>query len=135
MALLIAVLFGAACCAPPLVHRLRGRGYFVLAAAPAVAFVWLLAQAPTVVPGGAVIETAAWIPALQVDLSFRLGTLQWVLALLVTGVGALVLLYCRWYFDEDAPPARTGGLLAAFAGAMLGLVTADDLCCCTCSGS
>lgn len=127
MAVLIAVLFGVACCAPLLVGRLQGRGYFVLAAAPAAAFVWLLAQAPIVVPGGAVLETASWIPTLQVDLSFRLGTLQWVLALLVTGVGALVLLYCRWYFDEDAPPARTGGLLTAFAGAMLGLVTTDDL--------
>jgi multicomponent Na+:H+ antiporter subunit A len=56
-----------------------------------------------------------------------MGTLQWVLALLVTGVGALVLFYCRWYFSGADVPARTGGLLVAFAGAMLGLVSADDL--------
>ena len=53
--------------------------------------------------------------------------LQWVLALIVSGVGALVLVYCRWYFANAEPPARTAGVLTAFAGAMLGLVTANDL--------
>ena len=40
-------------------------------------------------------------------------------------IGALVLAYCRWYFKRT--PVRVLGLLTAFAGAMLGLVTADDL--------
>ena len=73
-------------------------------------------------------QSTPWIPTLGVDLAYRIGTLQWVLALLVTGVGALVLVYCRWYFSgrrrrRPGPAA----LLVAFAGAMLGLVTADDL--------
>ncbi|HEU5486156.1 MAG TPA: Na+/H+ antiporter subunit A [Microlunatus sp.] len=127
MTLLIAVHFAVACLAPLLVRVLRARAFFVVAAVPAVAFGWLVAQAPVIVPGGAVVWSTPWIPALGVDLSYRLGTLQWVLALLVTGVGALVLFYCRWYFPGPDVPARTAGLLLAFAGAMLGLVTADDL--------
>ena len=50
-----------------------------------------------------------------------------MLALVVSGIGALVLFYCRWYFGDDDPPTRTGAVLVAFAGAMLGLVTSDDL--------
>ena len=127
MTLLIAVHFAVACLAPLLVRALRARAFFVLAAVPAVAFGWLVAQASVIVPGESLEWFTPWIPALGVDLSYRMATLQWVLALLVTGVGALVLFYCRWYFPEPDIPARTGGLLLAFAGAMLGLVTADDL--------
>ncbi|GAA3693657.1 Na+/H+ antiporter subunit A [Microlunatus aurantiacus] len=127
MTFLIAVHFAVACCAPLLVRVLRARAFFVLAAVPAAAFGWLVAQAPVIVPGGYLTERVPWIPTLGVDLAYHIGTLQWVLALLVTGVGALVLFYCRWYFSGADVPARTGGLLVAFAGAMLGLVTADDL--------
>ncbi|MFT4165199.1 MAG: Na+/H+ antiporter subunit A, partial [Microlunatus sp.] len=127
MTLLIAVHFAVACFAPLLVRVLRARAFFMLAAVPAVAFGWLVAQASVVVPGESLEWFTPWIPALGIDLSYRMATLQWVLALLVTGVGALVLFYCRWYFPEPDIPARTGGLLLAFAGAMLGLVTADDL--------
>ena len=50
-----------------------------------------------------------------------------MLALIVTGIGALVLVYCRWYFVADAPQTRVVGLLTAFCAAMIGLVAADDL--------
>ena len=106
--------------------RLLGRNaWLVVAVAPAIGLGWLVSIAPTIMSGAAFFETAPWIPALSVNLTFHVGLLQWLLALLVTGIGVIVLLYCRWYFD--APPARTLGLLVAFAGAMLGLVTADDL--------
>ena len=50
-----------------------------------------------------------------------------MLTLVVSGVGALVLFYCRSYFSHEDPPLRTGAVLLAFAGAMTGLVTSDDL--------
>ncbi|MDO5534515.1 MAG: Na+/H+ antiporter subunit A [Propionibacteriaceae bacterium] len=110
----------------PLWIRLLGRyAWFVVALAPAIGFGWLLTLTPAITSGSAFIESTRWIPSLSVSLTFHVGLLQWLLALLVTGVGTIVLLYCRWYFEE--PPARTLGLLVAFAGAMLGLVTADDL--------
>ncbi len=127
MTLLIAVHFLVACAAPMLTRLLRHRAFFVLALAPAAAFVWCLTKAPIVLAGGTVDESVSWIPALGIDLSVRIGTLQWVLALIVSGIGALVLVYCRWYFAGADPPTRTAGVLTAFAGAMLGLVTANDL--------
>ena len=55
------------------------------------------------------------MPSLGLDLALTMGTLQWVLAMLVTGVGALVLFYCAWYFSDDDPGIRSfaGTLTAA----------------------
>ena len=50
------------------------------------------------------------------------------MTLIVGGVGALVLVYCSAYFKTSARGlGRFGGVFVAFAGAMLGLVTADDM--------
>ena len=60
------------------------------------------------------------------DFAFRLDGLALAFALLICGIGALVLLYTATYFRTDR---RLGSLLltlVAFAISMLGLVTADD---------
>lgn len=61
-----------------------------------------------------------------VSITLNMGLLQWVLGLIVSIIGVLILLYCRWYFAKKMP-SLSGGVLLAFAGIMLGLVTADDL--------
>jgi multicomponent Na+:H+ antiporter subunit A len=69
-----------------------------------------------------------WVPSLGLELAFRADTLSWLMMLIVGGVGALVLFYCAWYFEDTEPGlGRFAGCLTAFAGAMLGLVTSDDL--------
>ena len=127
MTLLLLVYLGVALVAPWLLRALRGRAFYVLALVPTAACVWTALQGPVVLAGGVVTERVAWIPVLGIDISFRIGVLQWVLTLVVSGVGALVLFYCRSYFPDDDPPLRTGAVLLAFAGAMTGLVTSDDL--------
>ena len=127
MTLLLLAHLGVALVAPWLLRGLRCRAFYVLALVPAATAVWTALQAPVVLAGGVVTESFAWIPALGIDVSFRIGVLQWVLTLVVSGVGALVLFYCRSYFADDEPPLRTGAVLLAFAGAMTGLVTSDDL--------
>ena len=73
-------------------------------------------------------ESYDWIPPLGIELSMRMDTLGWVMALIVTGVGALVMLYCRWYFrDKTDGVGQFSAVLLAFAGAMYGLVLTDDL--------
>lgn len=111
-----------------LLSRWMGQRAFLIAAVPpAAAFAWLVGLGPVVLAGEAHREAYEWIPGLGVSLSFHLGLVQWLLALIVTGIGVLVLAYCRWYFESDPPQARTVGLLTAFCAAMIGLVTADDL--------
>lgn len=123
------VLFGALSLVAPLLTRLMGRRVFLLLALlPAAVFVVLLTLLPGVIAGTPVVETVEWIPALDIALSFRVDALALLLALIVTGIGALVLVYCTWYFSDDEPSlGRFAALLLAFAGVMLGLVTADDV--------
>jgi multicomponent Na+:H+ antiporter subunit A len=114
--------------APTLVRALGRRAFAPLALVPAAAFVWILARLPTVLAGGLVEESFTWIPALGVEVAVRLDALSATLSLLVTGVGALVVLYCARYFTPSSSGlGRFAGVLVAFAGAMLALVWADDV--------
>jgi multicomponent Na+:H+ antiporter subunit A len=127
LALVLAHLVGAAA-APALVRVLGRRAFLLLALVPAAALGWALSWAGPVAGGAVRTETFSWVPALHLHLAFAVGPLQWVLMVVVTGVGALVLVYCAWYFDDDEPGlAAFAGSFVAFAGAMLGLVVSDDL--------
>ncbi|MBC7725526.1 MAG: Na+/H+ antiporter subunit A [Burkholderiaceae bacterium] len=113
---------------PPLTRLLGRRIFWVAALVPLAAFVHTIAVGPTIIGGGTVVEAVPWIPELALSLTARLDVLSWVLALVVTGVGALVLLYCSSYFrDSEDGLGRFAGILLAFAGAMYGLVVADDV--------
>ena len=127
LALLLLHLIAAT--AAPLLVRWWGRQAFLaLALVPAAAFAWTMAQLGTVTGGGEVRESVQWVPTLDLELAFRLDALSLTLAALVTGVGALVLLYCARYFEPDEEgTGRFAGVMTAFAGSMLGLVLADDL--------
>ena len=105
-----------------------GRWVFAIpAAASAVAFGYFLALAPGIIAGTPVVESLEWIPTIGISLSFRMEVLQLVLALVVTGVGAMILAYSVWYFESHTLKSRTVGLLTGFAASMLLLVLADDI--------
>jgi multicomponent Na+:H+ antiporter subunit A len=126
--LLLLLHIGLAALGPVVVRGMGRHAFLVLALAPATSFCWLLTQSSQVAKGGSVVEVVSWVPSLDLELAFRLTTLQWVFGLIVTGIGAIVLVYCTWYFDSDAEGLGRFGLnFTGFAGAMLGLVVADDL--------
>jgi multicomponent Na+:H+ antiporter subunit A len=101
--------------------RARRTAFVVAALLPSATLVWALLNV------GAV-EVVPWAPALGLEFAFRLDAAALAMVVLVSGIGALILLYCVGYFGPDSEEApRTGALLLAFAGAMLGLVLADDL--------
>lgn len=128
MIALIAAHFVAAAVSPWLVRVLRRRAFLVLALVPLVSFGWALAQTGAVREGRESVQVLDWVPSLDIDLAFRLGALQWLMTLIVTGIGALVMAYCAWYFDDDDPALATfAGVFVAFAGSMIGLVLCDDL--------
>ncbi|MGA4668790.1 Na+/H+ antiporter subunit A [Propionibacteriaceae bacterium Y1923] len=124
---LIMAHFAMGAVAPALSRVLGRRAFFAAALVPLVSFIWLLWQTPTITSGNVVTESYSWISVLGVSITFQMGLVQWVLGLVVTGIGALVLFYCRWYFGASGTATRCLGLLTAFAGAMLGLVTSDNL--------
>ncbi len=143
MLTVLIALFAVALVAP-LIFRVADRNaFYILAAVPAAGFVWLLTRLPAVLemqhavnagapaPGdgsGGLVQTVTWIPDLGIDLAFRMDALATFMGLIVLGVGALVLAYCARYFQNNEPRnAAFGAQLLAFAGAMFGLVTTDDL--------
>lgn len=100
---------------------------FLPALAAALATLWFLQFVPAVSQGSTPSFVLPWVPALGVNFALRLDGLSLAFALLICGVGSLVLLYAATYFREDR---RLGSLLLtllAFGIAMLGLVTADDV--------
>jgi multicomponent Na+:H+ antiporter subunit A len=125
---LIVSLCAAAIARPlaPLAGRSLG---WVMAIAPFALFVFFLSHLPAVSQGGAMVQTLQWAPSLGIDLAFRLDGFSLLFALLITGIGTLVVIYAGAYFAEK--PAPEGGRFIAFIlmfmTAMLGTVLADDL--------
>jgi multicomponent Na+:H+ antiporter subunit A len=124
---LVVAHLALACLLPLVSARSPRAGFAVAAVLPAVALVWALANARAALSTG-VSTTLQWAPELGLALSFRLDALALAMVVLVSGLGALIILYCIGYFGDDSPDAtRNAALLLAFAGVMLGLVLADDL--------
>ncbi|MDV8069795.1 Na+/H+ antiporter subunit A [Rhodococcus sp. IEGM 1366] len=113
----------AALLAPLVVRRFGRNGFFPLSLVPLVSLGWVIDKWGTV-------ETLhiTWAPGLSMDIDFRFDALSAIMAVLVLGVGTLILIYCARYFNDDEP--RLGIFAAemvAFAGAMFGLVTSDNM--------
>ncbi|MBW4080886.1 Na+/H+ antiporter subunit A [Paenibacillus sp. S150] len=103
------------------------RGWLVLAA-PLVLFIYFLSRIPVIKGGESGYETVSWIPSLGIDLVFHLDGLSLLFALLITGMGTLVIIYSIFYLDkrkEELTPFYVYLLL--FMGAMLGAVLSDNL--------
>jgi len=114
--------------APAVAARLGRRVFLLVALAPAATAGWAATQAAAVLDGSPVVSTTAWVPGLGLTLGLRLDPLALLMVVLVSGVGTLVIAYCAWYFAPgQAGLGRFAGVLTGFAGAMLGLVLADDL--------
>jgi multicomponent Na+:H+ antiporter subunit A len=106
-----------------------GRRALWLAAVPFVATLsWLLVLSPALLDGEVVTQSVTWVPQLGLDIDLRLDGFGALFVLLVAGIGTLVLLYAGSYFPPTQPGlGRLIGLLTLFAGAMFGLVVADNL--------
>jgi multicomponent K+:H+ antiporter subunit A len=111
--------------ASPNAERMRAVS---LAAAVAVAVTALaLAAAPAVFAGEVLRWQIEWMPQLGLAFGFRMDGLAWLFALLIGGIGVLIVLYAAYYLDPEDPPARFFSFLLLFMGAMLGIVLADNL--------
>ena len=92
-----------------------------------LALALVVTTAPAVFGGEVLRWSIDWLPALGLKFGFRMDGLAWLFALLITGIGALVVLYAGYYLAADDPPARFFLFLMLFMGAMLGVVLADSL--------
>ncbi len=82
---------------------------------------------PLIADNNVVVSTIAWLPSLDLNLTFRLSGVSWIFALLVLVMGALVILYARYYMSSEDPVPRFFSFLMAFMGSMLGVVLSGNL--------
>ncbi|MGE0081523.1 MAG: monovalent cation/H+ antiporter subunit A [Thiohalomonadaceae bacterium] len=85
---------------------------------------WLYLQAEN---GAVVRHTLPWLPQLGLEFALRMYGLAWVFAMLVQGIGVLVVLYARYYMSPQDPVPRFFSFLLAFMGSMLGVVLSGNL--------
>jgi multicomponent Na+:H+ antiporter subunit A len=113
--------------APLLVGRAPRAAGWILAVVPAAITAWLFTQVPRVVDAGPVRETVSWIPALGLEASFQLDGLGMLFALLISGIGTLVVIYSGGYLRGDRRLGRFYLILFGFMAAMLGVALADNV--------
>jgi multicomponent K+:H+ antiporter subunit A len=123
--LVIPVIAGAIAALLPTRARNRAAGLAGLTAL--VGLVGVALYFPEVQGGGLRVERITWVPALGLDLVLRLDGLSWAFCVLVLGIGALVMLYARYYLSPSDPVPRFFAFLLAFMGAMLGVVLSGNL--------
>src|SRR5690606_435910 len=77
--------------------------------------------------GDTIASTLVWIPSLGINFSIYLDGLSLLLALLITGMGSLVVLYSIYYLSPSDSFPHFYAYLLLFMGAMLGVVLSDNL--------
>ncbi len=127
IAAVVFVPFAASVAAPFLTRLLGHFAAPLLALVPAALLVFLATLVTPVAAGKVFHASFPWAPSYGLYLSFTLDGLSLVFALLITGIGSIIVLYSGAYLSHHPDRGRFVGLLLAFMGAMLGLVLADSL--------
>ncbi len=82
---------------------------------------------PPAFAGETVVARLAWLPAHGLDLALRLDGLGMLFALLILGIGLLVVLYAHYYLPVADRLGRFFSLLTLFMAAMLGIALSENL--------
>jgi len=119
-------LLGAAL-APFLVRVLGARAAWLLALAPFLAFAHFASLLPAISGGEVIADGYAWVPSFDLRFAWLLDGLSLTFALLITGIGTLIVLYSGGYLKGHPDQGRFFSFIFLFMGAMLGLVVSDSL--------
>jgi multicomponent K+:H+ antiporter subunit A len=100
---------------------------WLMAFFPELAFGVLLWLSSQITPDKPITLQVEWLPSLGLSLSLYLDNLSALFALMVTGIGTLVVIYTGYYFQKDTTTWRFLAYLLLFMASMLGLVIAGDV--------
>lgn len=102
-------------------------GWFVLLV-PAILFIYYSTLLPSIADGGNRMSELQWIPSLDIAFIAYIDGLSLLFSLLITGIGALVVLYSIFYLDKHREKLHNFYVyLLMFMTAMLGVVQSDHL--------
>jgi multicomponent K+:H+ antiporter subunit A len=125
--LIVALPFLGSICAGLLPANARNVESWLAGAVAVACAVLLVMLYPRISDGGAIHEAIAWSPALKLNFTLRLDGYAWLMALIVSSMGALVVLYARYYMSPQDPVPRFFSFFLAFMGSMLGVVLSGNL--------
>lgn len=102
--------------------------YKIISLLPFSLFLYFASKIPKIQAGDkGIYFSYEWMPSLGVNLNFTIDGLSLLFNLLITGIGSLVFLYASYYMKKEVLAPRFFGFLTAFMGAMIGVVSADNL--------
>ena len=93
----------------------------------ATALLGVLLHAPAVMRGEVITTRIEWLPALGLNATFFLDGLGMLFAVLILGIGLLIILYARFYLSAKDPMGQFFSYLLMFQGAMVGIVLSDNI--------
>ncbi len=105
-------------------HRLSG---WVFALIPLTLFVLFCFQIPAIVAQQPISETYPWVQSMGVELAFTLNGLSLLFALIITGIGTLIVLYTSFYMTGKEGLGLFYVYLLIFMGSMLGVVLSANV--------
>lgn len=111
----------------PWLPRLTHRAALVIALLPLVQVAYFASFIAPITNGEVFSFTYAWVPSLNINLSFYVDGLSLVFALLISGIGTLVVIYGGEYLAGHPQLGRFYASLLMFMASMLGVVLADNL--------
>ena len=122
---LIAPFLAAA--AAPVLTRLMGHWAAVpLALVPAGIFAFFCRALGDVKDGQALTGGYLWVPSFNASYSWLIDGLSLTFVLLISGIGALILLYAGGYLKGHPQQGRFFSFILMFMGSMLGVVVSDS---------
>lgn len=124
----IVCLFVLAMLAPAIVSLFKANvSSWILAGIVLALFIYFFQLIPFIRSNQSILNTSPWFPQLGINLSFYLDGLSLLFALLITGIGVLVIIYSGPYLGRHPELGRYYGFLLFFMASMLGLVLANNL--------
>jgi len=118
-------LIGAA--AAPLAVRIFGaKAAWPLALVPLLSFLHFTRFLPEIAAGEVATGGYVWVPSYNLSFSWFLDGLSLTFALLITGIGTLIVLYAGGYLKGHRDQGRFFSFIFLFMGSMLGLVVSDS---------
>jgi len=94
---------------------------------PAVVLAAVASMIPPIFDGRILRYEAQWMPTLGLNIAFRLDGLSLLFAILILGIGLLVILYARYYLSDADQAGRFYAYLLLFMASMIGVVLSNNL--------
>lgn len=125
--LVVLLPFVLALLVPWLARILGSRVGWAVLPLPVFSAIYLLSVLPAVGNGETITGVWSWAPSYGLELAFVLDGFGLLFALLIAGIGSLVVFYSIYYLDPNEALGRFYTYILLFMGAMFGVVLSDNL--------